>query len=124
MKTTIYWVMLSSCIVLTACSKNSPLLENNKDYIGEWKNESSTLNIAQDGKVKFAEHIKSERKNASSDMKSSTISNINAPLTEFNTQYFQIGQGDLSKQFKINKAPFQQDGQWRVVLNGEVYMRN
>lgn len=82
------------------------------------------MNIQKNGEIKFAQHLHSEQKNASGNMKSSTISNIKAPLTQLDQQHLQIGEGDLSKVFKINKAPYQQNNEWRLILDGEIYIRH
>lgn len=111
-------------LALTACAKTSPLLEDKKDYIGEWKNDTSSLEIKKNGDAKYIQHLKNEDKTASSDIKTSSVSDIKAPITQFDTQHFQIGQGGLSKEFQITKAPYQQDGKWQIVLNGEVYTRH
>ncbi|MDM1246206.1 hypothetical protein HX005_02185 [Acinetobacter sp. R933-2] len=124
MKIKIYGVILCSSLILFGCTKTDPLLEKNQNYIGEWKSENSTLEIKKNGEIKFSQHLHSEQKNASSDMKSSTISNIKAPLTQLNQQHLHIGEGDLSKDFKINKAPYQQDNEWRLILDGEIYTRH
>lgn len=111
-------------IGVVACGKTSPLLENNKEFIGQWKNETSTLTIEKDGNAKYMHHTKVENKTASSEIKASSTSDIKAPITEFDTHHFQVGQGELSQNFTITKAPYKQEGKWKVVLNNEVYTKD
>lgn len=111
-------------LALFGCSKTSPLLEKQQDFIGQWKNDSSTLEIEKDGDAKFSEHLKAENKSASQDIKTSSVSDIKAPITQFDTQHFVIGDGTMSKEFKIDRAPFKQDGKWHVILNGQLYTKH
>ena len=48
------------------------------------------------------------------------------PSEEYESKnyYGWYGEGDLSKDFKINKAPYQQDNEWRLILDGEIYTRH
>ena len=123
MKKTIILATLCG-IALLGCSKTSPLLENHKEFIGEWGNDNSTLVIKKDGEVQYKQHIKTEDKTASSTIKTSAMSDIKAPITEFDAQHFQVGQGSLSQNFSITQAPQQKDGKWQMVLNNQVYQRN
>jgi hypothetical protein len=121
-RTIILGSMLS--LIIVGCSKTSPLLENQKDYIGKWKNDSSTLIIEKDGDAKYSQHLKAETKTTSSDISTSSLSNIKAPITALDAQHIQIGEGSMSKEFKVDKPPFEQDGKWKVILDGQVYTRN
>lgn len=111
-------------LALFGCGKTSPLLEKQQDFIGEWKNDHSTLNIEKDGNAKFSEQLRTEDKSAEQEIKTSSISDIKAPITQFDAQHFTIGDGTLSKQFKIDRAPFKQDGKWHVILNGQLYTKH
>lgn len=116
--------VLISIVLLSGCSKTNPLLENKQDYIGQWKNENNTLTIKKNGEAKYEHHVKTENKTATNDVKTATASNISAPITQFDAQHLQIGQGNLSQDFKITQAPFKQDGKWHLVLNGETYTKD
>ncbi len=124
MKLKLFATAMLCTALLVGCSKPSPLLENNKDYIGEWKSENSTLTIHKNGDAKYEQHHKSEDKTSTSDIKTSSASNIKAPISQLDGQHLQIGQGELSQGFSISKAPFQQDGKWHVILNGENYTKD
>ena len=121
-KTIILGSMLS--LTIAGCSKTSPLLENQKDYVGKWKNDSSTLIIERNGDAKYSQHLKTEAKTTSSDISTSTSSDIKASLTKLDAQHIQIGEGSMSKEFKVDKPPFEQDGKWKVILDGQIYTRN
>ena len=124
MKQKLIAIPILCTVLLAGCSKTSPLLEKNKDYIGEWKSENSTLTIKKNGEAKYEQHHKTENKTSTSDIKTSSASNIKAPISQLDGQHLQIGQGDLSQDFKITKAPFQQEGKWHVILNNENYTKN
>lgn len=111
------------CFTLIGCAKTNPLLEHHQDFVGEWKTESSTLQIEKNGDAKFVQQHKSEIKTAESDTKSSSISDIKAPLSALNNQHIAIGQGHFGKEFKVDKAPFKQDGKWQMILDGQTYTR-
>lgn len=109
--------------ILASCTKTSPLLENHLEFVGQWKNENSALKIDKNGQVKYVEHLEIIDQTASQNIKSSATSDIKAPITQFNQQQFQIGQGTLSRQFKIDRAPFKQNGKWRIIINGQLYTK-
>ena len=117
-------LLASFCALsLASCTKTSPLLESHLEYVGQWKNETSSLKIDKSGQVKYVEHLEAEEKIESQKIKTSAVSDIKAPITQFNQHQFKIGQGALSKQFKIDRAPFQQNGKWRVIINGQLYTK-
>lgn len=118
----ILWISL--CVLsMSSCTKTSPLLESHLEYIGQWKNDTSSLKIDKSGQVKYVEHLEAEENLESQKIKTTAVSDIKAPITQFNQQHFQIGQGTLSKQFKIDRAPFKQNGKWRVIINGQLYTK-
>lgn len=119
---TLILAIFCSCFVV-ACTKTSPLLQDNKAYIGEWKNETGTLTIEKDGDAAFNSHEKLENMTKESSEKISESSEIKAQITEFDHSHFRIGSGGFGKSFVINKAPYQDDGKWKVVLNDEEYVK-
>ena len=50
---------------------------------------------------------------------------IKANISSFDDQSFSIGQGqgELSKRFAIDRAPYRDKGQWKMTLNGEHFIR-
>ena len=123
MKAKFFATSILCTALLIACSKTSPLLENNKSYIGEWKSDNSALTIDKDGVAQYKQHHKSENKTSNNDIKTSSASNIKAPISQLDGQHLKIGQGNLSQDFEITKAPFLQDGKWRIILNGTSYTK-
>ncbi len=119
---TLILAIFCSCFIV-ACTKTSPLLQDKKDFIGEWKNETGTLSIERDGDASYSSHEKLENMTKDSDEKESESSEIKAQITEFDHSHFRIGSGGFGKSFVINKAPYQENGKWVVVLNDEEYVK-
>ncbi|WP_154650778.1 hypothetical protein [Acinetobacter gerneri] len=118
----LFFAIFCACFIV-ACSKTSPLLENNKDFIGVWKNETGTISIEKNGDARYSSHEKLENMTKDSDEKVSESSEIKAQITEFDSSHFRIGSGGFGKSFVINKAPYQDNGKWKVVLNDEEYVK-
>ncbi|SPL68870.1 hypothetical protein [Acinetobacter stercoris] len=111
-------------LLIVACTKTSPYLQTNTDYIGQWENEVSILNINKNGEVKYSRQEKAETVSSHDDIKTSESSSIKAPITEFDSSHFRVGGAEgIGQNFVINKAPYQENGQWKMVLNDEEYTK-
>ena len=110
-------------LMIVACTKTSPLLENNQNYIGQWKNDYSTLTIRQDGEVRWLKRSVAEEKNDQHSSKASSLVDMDTYILKLDQNVLEIGQGSLQKKFKIIKAPYQQDGEWKMVLDGDVFFK-
>lgn len=98
---TISIVLLSS--ILSACGK--PVPPEKSSYVGEWQEKAMYLVITQDGSVKY------ER------LKGGATVSVSGPLKEFNEKGFEVGIGPMSTTFVVNKPPFQEGTQWKMVVD-------
>jgi hypothetical protein len=93
-----------TCLVLAACAK--PIPADRKAYVGEWRSETMSLLISQDGRVMY------ERKNGSAS------TSVDGPLKEFKGDDFIVGVGPLTTTFVVSAAPQQVAGQWKMTVDG------
>lgn len=110
-------------LLISACTQTDPLLENHPSYIGAWKNEQSELIIKASGEVLYSHKESAAHHRAREAGSSSASVFVKANISSFDGQNFSIGQGELSKRFVINRAPYREKGQWKMTLNGEHFIR-
>ena len=108
------YAKIAGVILLTAllacCGK--PVPQEKTAYVGEWQAKNMYLNITADGQVNY------KRKDGN------TSTSINAPIKEFHGDDFDVGVGPMSTSFKVSKAPYQDNGQWRMVVDGVELVRS
>ena len=111
-------------LLISACTQTDPLLENHQSYIGAWKNEQSELIIKASGEVLYS-HKEYAAHHRAREARSSASVFVKANISSFDGQSFSIGQGqgELSKRFIINRAPYREKGQWKMTLTGEHFIR-
>jgi len=90
--------------LLACCGK--PVPQEKAAYVGEWQAKNMYLNITADGQVNY------KRKDGN------TSTSINAPIKEFHGDDFDVGVGPMSTTFKVSKVPYQDGGQWKMVVDG------
>ena len=97
-------------LVLAGCSR--PLPQDKLDYAGLWKNDHITLYISRNGRVRYAKH------------EGNTRTEINAPIKEFVGNSFEVGVGPFFTTFKVTKRPYQQDGKWKMEVDGQTLIKS
>ena len=90
---------------LSGCGKAVP--PEKLSYVGEWKQQSMYLLITQDGSVTYSR---------SKDRVHTTITN--GPLQGFNGNNFDVGIGSIKTTFVVDKPPFKDGEQWKMVVDG------
>lgn len=100
-----YYAVFTCCLVLFACGISVP--PEKSDYVGEWEGEYSELQIYQDGQVNFEK----EEGNSSTQVK--------GPITSFEGDDFSVGIACISTTFEVSKPPYQENGRWKMVVDGE-----
>ncbi|WP_374572105.1 hypothetical protein [Acinetobacter sp.] len=112
-------------LLISACTQTDPLLENHPSYIGAWKSEQSELIIKASGEVLYSHKEYAAHHRAREASSSSASVFVKANISSFDGQSFSIGQGqgELSKRFVVNRAPYREKGQWKMTLNGEHFIR-
>src|SRR5262245_6883902 len=97
-------IALLLALVLAGCGKPVPI--EKVDYVGEWKEKTMYLLITQDGSVKY------ER------IKGGVTTSVNGPLKGFEGDNFLVGIGPMSTTFAVSRAPYQEKGRWKMVVDG------
>jgi len=94
------------CLALLSAACGTPVPEDKKTYVGEWRSPSTYLLITPDGRVEYKR------------VRGATSKSINAPLKTFLGQDFVVGVGPLSTTFKVSKPPYQDSARWKMVVDG------
>lgn len=90
--------------LLLGCTQ--PVPTDHRAYVGLWEGSGMRLEIEPDGNASY------ERK---TDGRSTSIT---GPAHDFTTGGFKIGIGPLSARFKVQQAPVEVQGQWRMTVDG------
>lgn len=101
-KIAILSLAILSCF-LSACGK--PVPAEKKAYVGEWQEKAMYLLITQDGSIRYKR------------LKGGANVSVEGPLQGFTENGFEVGVGPLSTAFVVNKPPFQEGGQWKMVVD-------
>ncbi|NOQ34821.1 MAG: hypothetical protein GQ569_02890 [Methylococcaceae bacterium] len=91
-------------LLLVACA--DPLPPERMNYVGEWQGLGVSLLIMADGSVSYERHSKGAK------------TEINAPLQEFDGNNFIVGLSFFNTTFEVSKPPHQDDGIWRMTVDG------
>ena len=98
------YCLLLSCLLLVACGIEIPPEKQN--YIGEWRSATMELWIGDNGRIEY------ERQ------KGSTRTELEAPIQRFEGDDFVAGIWFLSTTFDVQKPPYQEGGEWKMVVDG------
>lgn len=101
--------LLVSLTWLSSCGV--PVPADKMDYVGEWQAPNMYLSITADGRVKY------KRK------KGSMTKSIDAPLQGFDRNDFIVGVGSLKTTFRVDKPPYEDNGQWKMIVDGVTLTR-
>lgn len=118
-----FLICIVSSIPLIACAQTNTVLKGQENFIGKWQAPHSKIEIGHDGNLQYKASYQQEEKTENTFQQSSSQSNISAPITQINAQRIQVGTGMFSTQFNVNKAPYQQSGQWHMTINNENYVK-
>jgi len=90
--------------ILSGCGE--PLSEDKLEYVGLWRGGNELIEIKEDGSVSYAK------------VRLNSTETIEGPIKEFTDEGFVVGYLFLTKKFKVDKPPYQENGNWKMVLNG------
>ncbi len=99
------WPSLFLCLLLSACS-GVEIPSDKQNYIGQWMASGVVLWINDNGSIEYEKH------------KGNVNTEINAPIKSFQGNDFEVGIGFFSTTFKVQKPPFQEAGEWKMVVDG------
>ena len=91
-------------LLLLGCGK--PVPPEKADYVGEWREKNMYLLIAQDGRVTYKR------------AQGSASTSIEGPIKEFVGDNFDVGVWRMSTTFVVTRPPYQDKGQWKMVVDG------
>lgn len=102
LRTATFALLLGVCLL--ACGK--PVPPEKSAYVGEWEEKSMYLLILQDGTVSYKR------------LKGGGSTSVNGPLKGFTGDNFEVGIGPLSTTFVVNKPPYKDGANWKMVVDG------
>jgi hypothetical protein len=91
-------------LAMTGCGK--PVPADKAAFVGEWQAKNMYLLITQDGTIQYKRQ------------EGNTSTSINGPLKGFVGNNFETGVGPLTTTFVVTRAPFQEEGKWKMVVDG------
>ena len=97
-------VLIAALLILSACGQ--PVPEDKAAYVGEWRAQTMSLLLTQDGTVHYKR------------IRGGTTTSINAPLRRFEGDNFVVGIPFISTTFEVSKPPHQEAGTWKMVVDG------
>lgn len=116
-------IAIFTAILLTGCGKTNPMLQQYPQYVGEWQSTHDQLKIEKNGQVTYKYNNHENQSNADSQVSLTEHADIKAAITQYDAQHFEIGEGDLGKEFTVNRAPYEENGHWKMQVNGQVYTK-
>lgn len=102
---------LFTLLALTLSGCGNPVPPEKASYVGEWQEKAMYLVITQDGSVSYKR------------LKGGVTTTVNGPLKGFNGNNFEVGIGPMSTTFVVSKPPYQEEGGWKMVVDGVVLTR-
>lgn len=106
-----YTVALLFAALLFLASCATPLPEDRMDYAGTWHSSTVNLRIGKDGMVNYV-HQEDGRKTT-----------INAYIQKFDGNSFEVGALGINTIFSVSKKPHQEDGVWKMTVDGRELTR-
>ena len=97
-------LILLLTLFLSGCG--TPVPADKADYVGVWRSQEMVLSITQDGSIDYKRQ------------RGSAETSINGPLQEFQGDDFSVGVWFISTTFVVSKPPYQEDGRWKMVVDG------
>lgn len=109
-KTSVLLLFAFTILTIAGCGIEVP--SEYKDVVGEWMGPTLTIKITSEGEVMT---LQSEGKVEAG----SVHEEINGPLQEITDDHFTFGPGSFTKEFKIDKLPYEENGTWYWEVEGE-----
>lgn len=100
-------LLLPVCLVASLMGCARPVPQEKSAYVGEWQEKTMYLLITQDGSVRYKR------------FQNGASTAIEGPLKEFDGDNFKVGVGPMATTFVVSKPPYQDKGQWKMVVDGQ-----
>jgi len=101
---------LALALVFVGCS-GIAVPSDKRDYVGKWEGPGVTLVLTTDRGVHYV------------NVKGTGKKEINAPLQSFSGDDFVVGAMGITTTFRVEKPPFEEDGAWKMVVDGVTLTR-
>ncbi|MBX9851470.1 MAG: hypothetical protein K2X86_06895 [Cytophagaceae bacterium] len=95
------------CVLASCDLKGIAVPADKMDYIGEWESPSMELYIGKDGSVKY-ERIASGR-----------TTKVSGPIQKFEGDNFVVGALGMNTTFNVSRKPHEENGIWKMTVDGE-----
>jgi hypothetical protein len=96
--------LIAALLILSACGQ--PVPEDKATYVGEWRAQTMSLLLRQDGRVVYKR------------IKGGLTTSIDGPLQRFEGDNFVVGLPFISTTFEVSKPPYEEAGTWKMVVDG------
>lgn len=97
----------AALLLHVSCSASEKLLPPDKaNYAGQWKAPDMDLLITPAGNVQYKR------------VRNGATTTVNGPIQAFKGSDFSVGFLFLSTTFVVSRAPYQEDGKWKMVVDG------
>ena len=108
MKKILLPLLFCIALLLSGCVDKTPLSEEQKSFAGKWvSNDGTWIQVFNDGGGSF-------------ELSNSSVTGGSATLTD---STIVIGLMGLDATFRIDKAPYEEDGVWKMDLDGNTYTK-
>ena len=108
MKKLLATLLIVTTFVISGCVDKSPLSDDNKIYAGKWiSNDGTWIQIYNDGGGSF------EQSN----------SKVSGGATAITDNTIEIGLMGIDATFSINKPPYEENGEMKMQLDGNIYVK-
>ena len=97
-------VIVPALLLLTACGQ--PVPQEKAAYVGDWRAQTMALLLTHDGAVAYRR------------LEDGVTTRINGSLRRFEGDNFVVGVPIRSTTFVVSKAPYQESGAWKMVVDG------
>jgi hypothetical protein len=98
------FAVILACLFLCACA--NPLPPDRLQYAGDWQSPEMRLLILADGTVSYKR------------LKQGATVSVNGPLQRFEGDNFVVGIWSLTTTFVVSRPPYEENGQWKMVVDG------
>ena len=96
---------LLALLALAGCAK--PLPPERSGYVGEWQSDSMALLITQDGRVAYKRLVGPNGSKS-----------VSGPIQSFEGNNFVVGIGPVKTKFVVSVPPHEDQGEWKMTVDG------
>lgn len=96
--------LVLAAVLLCSCGK--PVPPDKSAYVGDWTAPTMAISITQDGTVSYARKRDGVNKS------------LRAPLKGFAGDNLVVGIGPLASTFPVSVTPHQENGEWKMTVDG------